>query len=476
MTDDRLRKNIIRVLIVFSLSFLLLVGYLSYFEVQDGERMVVNQYNMRNKDKENEVLRGSMLDREMNVIVDSQRLDDNTQKRIYKEGYEMAYAPVVGYTGKHGKSGLEQQYNGELLNASLLNPFKFIRDVVTRADRKGNSLVLTIDSSLQKAAYDALKGFKGAVVAMDPKTGEILCMVSRPVFNPETIDKDWESIVDEHEEGYLINRAIAPGLYPPGSIFKVLVASEAIENIPGIESKTYVCDGSLEFGSTYSLNDFDNERHGNIKLYDALVHSCNVTFGQVGMDVGAEALKRGAGDFYFDKTIPIDLPGAAKSKFPDMNDSQKASIAQSAIGQYEVTVTPLQMLLVASAIANDGVIMKPHIVRSVADSYGVNLKVTDPEILARPIKKDTAQKVREMMVDVVRKGTGKRAAVEGIVVAGKTGTAETGGGRDPHSWFIAFAPAGDAKIVLAVIVEEGGTGGGKAAAITGKLIKEYLKK
>jgi peptidoglycan glycosyltransferase len=194
------------------------------------------------------------------------------------------------------------------------------------------------------------------------------------------------------------------------------------------------------------------------------------------MDVGAEALKRGAGDFYFDKTIPIDLPGAAKSKFPDMNDSQKASIAQSAIGQYEVTVTPLQMLLVASAIANDGVIMKPHIVRSVADSYGVNLKVTDPEILARPIKKDTAQKVREMMVDVVRKGTGKRAAVEGIVVAGKTGTAETGGGRDPHSWFIAFAPAGDAKIVLAVIVEEGGTGGGKAAAITGKLIKEYLKK
>jgi hypothetical protein len=112
VTDDRLRKNIIKVLIVFSLAFLLLVGYLSYFEVQDGERMVVNQYNMRNKDKENEVLRGSILDREMNVIVDSQRLDDNTQKRIYKEGYEMAYAPVVGYTGKHGKSGLEQQYNG----------------------------------------------------------------------------------------------------------------------------------------------------------------------------------------------------------------------------------------------------------------------------------------------------------------------------------------------------------------------------
>jgi peptidoglycan glycosyltransferase len=164
MDDDKLRSNIIKILICFCTAFMLLIGYLSYFEIKYGETLVADPNNRRNRDRENEVLRGSMYDRNMTLIADSVRNDDNTQSRVYRKGYEQPYAPVVGYySPKYGVSGIERNYSMELLNAGILNPFKLIRDIITKADRKGNSLVLTIDSDLQKAAYDALGSYKGAV-------------------------------------------------------------------------------------------------------------------------------------------------------------------------------------------------------------------------------------------------------------------------------------------------------------------------
>lgn len=476
MPDQRIRKNIIRILIVFSAAFLLLIGYLSYFEVRYGESIASSPYNKRLKDRENEVLRGSIYDRNMKVVASSKRQDDGTQKRIYSDGYGMPYAAIIGYySSKYGTSGLEQKYANQLLDADAINPLKVIKDLITNAESKGNNLQLTTDSSLMKAAYDALGDNRGAAVVLNPKTGEVLAMVSKPVFNPSTIDKDWPQLVKQSGDGPFINRATQPKLYPPGSTFKVIVASEAIEHIENAETKQYGCNGNLKIGN-YTLSDYGRERHGKLNMAKALTVSCNVTFGQIGMELGYDTLKKGAEDFMFNKSADyFDLP-VNESTFPEIDPGREDSLAQSAIGQYQVTVTPLEMALVASAIANGGTMMKPYLVKSITDSYGYAVSTTKPKVLAQPIKAETADKVRDMMVDVVKKGTGKSARINGIEVAGKTGTAEVGEKVLPHSWFICFAPAKDPTIAVSVIIENGETGGGKAAAAAKKILEAYLKK
>ncbi|KPU43432.1 penicillin-binding protein A [Oxobacter pfennigii] len=475
MDDDKIRKKIIKVLIAFSFAFLLLIGYLSYFEIVDGESILTSQYNRRNRDRENDVLRGSIYDRDMTLIADSVRAEDGTQKRAYRKGFEYPYAPVIGYySSVYGTSGIERYYANELLDAGILNPIRFIRDIMSKGDRKGNGLLLTIDSDLQKKAYDALGNNRGAVIAMDPKTGEVLCMTSKPVFNPLTIDKDWDIISKETEQGYFLNRALQPGLYPPGSTFKTVVAGKALETIDDIESKIYICEGNYRFDN-YLLSDFNNNKHGEINIHDALAYSCNVTFGQIGVELGFDDMKSGAEDFGFNKRIDFDLP-VAVSKYPDIDRTREDSLAQSAIGQFEVTATPFQMMLVAAAYANEGVVMKPFLVKAIADPYGWILNTTKPSVLLKPIEKETAEKVKAMMIDVVKKGTGQSAKISGIEVAGKTGTAEVGPNQPAHSWFIAFAPADDPKIALAVIVENGESGGIKAASVAREVIREYLAK
>lgn len=473
MENEKFKKNIIKMLVVFSAAFFMLVGYLSYFEIRHGESIVESPYNKRNKDMENEILRGGIYDRSGAVIVDSKRQDDNTQKRVYMEGYEQPYAPIVGYySSQYGMAGLERYGSKDLLDAGILNPFRLIADIVTKADRKGNNLVLTTDSGLQKAAYEGLGNYKGAVVAMDPKTGEVLAMVSKPTFNPATIDKDWEKLSKQDEQGPFINRAIQPGIYPPGSTFKIIVASWALENIKDIENKKYTDNGTLKIGN-YVLSNYKNAAHGAINLNDALKVSSNVVFGQVGMELGADRLKSGAEAFGFNKNIDFELP-VAVSQFPSIDEGRKDSLAQSSIGQYEVMTTPLQMALAASAIANGGTMMKPYIVKSVTDPYGRTVRNTKPEVMAQPIKKETAQKVTAMMVNVVKSGTGKNARISGIDVAGKTGTAEVGEDVPSHSWFVAFAPADDPKIAVSVIVENGENSSGRAMAIAKGIISKYL--
>jgi peptidoglycan glycosyltransferase len=473
--DDKSRKNIIKVLIVICAAFFLIIGYLSFFEIKYGENLASDPYNRRNRNKEYEVLRGTIYDRNMNVIADSVRQEDSSQKRVYKEGYEMAYAPVIGYYSmKYGTSGLERAYAGELLNADVINPFKLVRDIMTSAERKGNGLMLTIDSDLQKAAYDALGNNRGSIVAMNPKTGEILCMVSKPTFNPSTVDRDWNTLSKRDEEGVFLNRAIQPGIYPPGSTFKIIVASEALENISGIETKKYVDKGYLKIGN-YTLNNFNSEAHGRIAMRDALRVSSNVVFGQIGMELGAARLKKGAEDFYFNKSIPFDIQ-VSQSYFPSIDENRPDSIAQSSIGQYDVRVTPLQMLLAVSAIANGGVMMKPVLVKSIVDPYGWNISNAKPSVLSQPISSETAAKVGEMMVDVVKRGTGKNAIISGVDVAGKTGTADVGEGKNPHSWFVAFMPANDPEIAIATVVENVAESGGKAASVSRKVLEAYLNK
>lgn len=469
--------NIKKVLIVFLICFVGLISYITYFQVMVAPQIVNSQYNARMWAKRNEVLRGSIFDRNMKILSKSIRVDTETQKRSYEGGE--AFAHALGYVDvRYGITGLERRYDKELSTSSITETLSNILKLPGQTKEKyGSNLRTTLDYNVQKRAYELLGNNRGAVVALNPKTGEILALISKPSFNPNSLEENWKNI-NSNKDRPLLNRATA-GMYPPGSTFKVITAISALENIDNVVNKRIQDKGVLVFNEKESLKNYNGEVLGNIGLKEAFIHSSNVYFGSLGIDLGNSKLKDTAERFYFNKDIPADGVVIENSKFPSFKSYEKGNIAQSAIGQSTVLSTPMEMALVASTIANDGTMMKPHIVKGVMDSKNSLVSEVKPQKIDDVTTKENAQIIKNYMREVVAQGTGGNASVYGIKVAGKTGTAdhkEEGSGAKPHSWFIGFAPYENPEIALAVIVEDGGQGGVLAASIASGVIKEALSK
>ncbi len=459
-------KNIKRVLLVFLLCFIGLFIYITYFEIFVGPNIVNNANNKRLWVKRNEVLRGTIYDRNKKPLTTSTKVNAETQKRTYTDG--PLFAHVLGYVNmKYGITGLENKYDTELMSTDIKDTVEsFIKNKGKTEAKIGDNLQTTLDYNIQKAAYDALGDNKGAAVALNPKTGEILAVVSKPSYDPNNLENIWQSL-NQDKNKPLINRATS-GLYPPGSTFKTITAISALENFNGIQNRTFTDNGKLVFNSKESLSNFNGESFGNIGFKDAYVHSSNVVFGTLGLDLGNDKLKSTAEKFYFNKSIPADGIAIAKSQFPTLKNYEKGNIAQSAIGQGTVLASPMEMALVASTIANDGVMMKPYLVQQVTTSKGAAVKTIAPEALGQIVSKDTSAVMKDFMRTVVEQGTGVNASIPGIQVCGKTGTADhydEGSQAPPHSWFIGFAPYDNPQIAVAVIVEDGGQGGIAAARV-----------
>ena len=468
--------NIKKVLLVILIFFIGLTFYISYFEIVVGPEIVTNTNNKRLWIKRNEVLRGVIFDRNMTPLTTSVRVNAETQTRTYTQG--AAFAHVIGYENiKYGITGLERKYDDELMSSNIQDDvLAFIKSGGKTPKKIGSNLKTTLDVNIQQKAYNLLGDNRGAVVMLNPKTGEILAMVSKPSYDPNNLEKSWKDI-NTNKERPLINRASA-GLYPPGSTFKTVTAISSIENLSGIMNRTFNDTGKIYFNSKYSLSNFNGEVLGNIGFKQAYVESSNVAFGTLGMELGNAKLKETAEKFYFNKEIPADGISVEASNFPTIKSSEKGSIAQSAIGQSAVLASPLQMAVVASTIANGGVMMEPYLVKQVMQSTGVVTRTIAPVSLGQIISSNTASTMKDFMKDVVVDGTGRAANVEGIQVCGKTGTAdhvENGVNATPHSWFIGFAPYDNPQVAIAVIVEDGGQGGIAAASIAAKLIKTALK-
>jgi cell division protein FtsI/penicillin-binding protein 2 len=353
----------------------------------------------------------------------------------------------------------------------------FIKSKGKNGEKCGNNLKTTLDYNLQKKAYELLGDNRGAVVALNPKTGEILAMVSKPSFDPNYLNENWKNI-NENKERPLLNRATS-GLYPPGSTFKTITAVSALENVSGIMDKRINDTGVLEFNSKESLKNYNGEALGDIGFEEAFIHSSNVYFGNLGIEIGNPKLKETAEKFYFNKNIPADGVTIENSRFPTLKSYEKGNIAQSAIGQGTVLTTPMEMALVASTIANDGIMMKPCLVKEVQSSKGEVLQTIKPEPIQQVTTNGNAKIIKDFMRKVVEEGTGTAAAVENINVCGKTGTADhsdEGSGALPHSWFIGFAPYEDPQIALAVIIEDGGQGGIAAANVASGIFRTALIK
>lgn len=453
-------KKIIRVLIVISALFLSLLTYLLYFNMFEAESVATNPYNRRQWDDERYVVRGSIYDSEGIVLAETTTNSEGNPKREYP--YGRLYSHVIGYYSQvYGKSLLEMEYDSELLGKGNIDLFQ--------GDKKmGFDLNLTINNTVQKHAYSQMRGRRGALVALDPKTGAVLAMVSLPDFdpNPEKIEKAWGEIV-ENQNSPLISRTIQ-GLYPPGSTYKTVTLAAAYEN--GFEGKTFDDVGEFVVGDV-TVENYNGKKYGQVSLEKAFSVSSNQVFCSIGYDLGNEKVLDIARRFGIDGKTEFDLKVAnSRIEYRKMTDTDGALVS---IGQGQLLTTPLQMAMICSTIANGGKLMRPYLVESVTKNETL-IKSEKPKTLRQVISSECAAYVGEQMIAVVKNGTGRNASINGITVAGKTGTAENENEKD-HSWFIGYAPAEDPQIAVAVILENDGmSGGATAAPIAGSVMKKYL--
>ncbi|MFI0810781.1 peptidoglycan D,D-transpeptidase FtsI family protein [Streptomyces echinatus] len=417
-------------------------------------------------------------------------LSDLKYKRTYKNG--AMWAPVTGYASQaFGATQLESIDDGILTGNDDRLFFRKTLDMITGKEQQGGNVVTTLNGAAQKAAFEGLKkqGGKGAVVALEPSTGKILALASYPSYDPSSFagnsDDDaaaWKKLQKKYNPNDpMLNRALRE-TYPPGSTFKVVTAAAALENgkYTSADQKT---DSPLPWVMPGTTTQLKNE--GNIPCKDApmrvaLQYSCNTVFGKIGSDLGNDKMLEEAKKFGFDAEQFTPVRATASVFSDDMNQSQTAL---SSIGQYNTAATPLQMAMVASAVANDGKLMKPYMVDELESNLDPIAK-TEPEELSRPLSAENAQILQDMMETVVEKGTGTNAKIDGVKVGGKTGTAQHGveNSENPYAWFISYVKQSDGSspVAVAVVVEDESanrddiSGGGLAAPIAKNVMEAVI--
>ncbi len=423
------------------------------------------------------------------AVAESVKLGDDDPygyQRTYPGG--PLYSHATGYYSVvFGATGMEQAATDLLSGTADQLFYRRLSDLFTGRQPEGASVELTLDPRAQRAAWDALGAQRGAVVALNPRTGDILAMVSKPAFDPDPLashDTDAataarQRLLDDPQRP-LENRAISGRLYPPGSTFKIVTSAAALSS--GQYTPDSLVPGPATLDLPQTTADLPNNNrapcgpNNQVRLLDALRISCNTAYGSLGLTLGADALREQSERFGFGK--PLDIPLAVTpSTFPQAPNPPQT--AQSAIGQFDVRVSPLQMAMVSAGIANGGEVMTPNLVRRVRSADLDVISEPSPRPFSTAVSGDVAAQLTTMMEAVVADGTGRQAQIPGVRVAGKTGTAQQGGGRSPHAWFTSFAPADDPQVAVAVVVEDGGrlgdeTSGGRVAAPIAREVMEAV--
>lgn len=481
-----MNNQIRRLGIVLAVLFVVLFVQLNRLQVIDAKRLNEHPGNTRTVVRDFARPRGVVQTADGVVIARSDPVDDQFERqRSYPEG--QLFAHLTGYFSfTFGSDGVERVYNDALTGRDRKLSIDRLGDLLLEKDKTAN-VKLTVSKRLQEIATRELGSRKGAVVAVDPKTGAILAMADFPSYDPnplashdqKTVRTAWETLNKDPAKP-LLPRTYRDR-YFPGSVFKVVTAATGLAT--GVATPTrpvYPVLTELPLPqSPQPLGNFGGGRCGG-PLPEALRVSCNTSFAQLGLDLGGDRLSGGAQAFGFTKVPPLDLPFGVASTFPPGSAfaRDKPALAKSAIGQQDVAATPLQMALVSAGIANGGIIMTPHVMAEVRDSEGRVIDTFKPSPWTTAVSPDVAAATRDMMIGVVERGSGTRARISGTQVAGKTGTAQTG--RDTsHVWFTAFAPAEDPRVAVAVIIEDQpsadeATGGALAAPIAQTVIRAAL--
>ena len=452
LSKTTINKRLVFVMVFFVALFMTLALYLVYFQLFRRSDIENDSHNRRLWVNEDHIKRGNILDRNGNILAYNETDYDGTQYRVYN--YGAVSSSITGYSSKtYGKTGIEKTYNKQLLALSG-DGFSNFRKMVVKNDT-GYDVELTMDQNIQDIVYNHMRDIKGSCVIMDPTTGDILALVSNPTFDPNSLDEDWGYLI-ENEDAPLVNRATS-GSYRPGSTFKIVTATGILSS--GMD--TSYNDTGVETIQGYDIKNFADQVYGMVNLRSAFVNSVNTYFAAKTNNLGKEEFKQLAEKFMINKDYPFDLDkNNAKIPFDDLN---KVDLAMTGFGYGKTEITPLHMAMIASSIANEGKMMKPRLVRKVVDEDGKIIEEKKSEVLSEVTSTEDANYIRDLMVAVVNEGTGSKAYLDSIQVAGKTGTADKNNGL-LDAWFVGFAPAYNPKLAIALVFEDSDDTGGETAA------------
>ena len=475
-----LGKRLTRTMVGFSVLFALLVANLTLIMVVQADyyqNMAGNNHTLM---QESDTERGSISTYDGVVLAESQQTEDGSYERVYPAGNLASH--VVGYySTQYGTSGIEASENETLKGQQNYASWTDVINAAAGINTPGNDVRLTINSTIQQAAQDALEGETGAAVVMDPSTGAVLAMASSPTYSAGDVEALLEQAAasdGSDDAGQLVNRA-TQGLYAPGSTFKIISLATALQNGIASEDSVYASPGTMEIGNA-EVSNFGDESYGDITLQRATALSSNTVFGQLGVQIGAQLLVEGAEAFGFNKDLDFELP-VVTSLMPDPDEMTEWETAWASagepVGEHESPAGPqvsvLEMAMVGCAVANNGTIMQPYLVDSVYNANGERSYQAQATTYLQAITSETASRVKEVLKDVVDYGTGTTAAINGVQVAGKTGTAEHPDGDD--GWFVGMADADSdtPSVVVAIVLEKNESS--VASAKAGDILETALR-
>lgn len=449
--------------------FVLLMGYFVYFMVFRSENIINNPYNKRQVLFTDRVKRGTIYSRDREVLAETKTDDNGTEKRLYP--YANEFSHVVGYCGQ-GETGIESLGSFYMLRSNAFLGERIYKEIIGEKNI-GDNLITTLDVSLQKAAYDALGSNQGAVVALDPETGEVLSLVSKPDYDPNDIKNLLNEAEDSEEETSVLYNRATQGLYPPGSTFKILTLMEYLKEGNKEADFSYSCSGKLTMDNE-TIRCYKNHSHGKEDLTKSFANSCNGAFATIGLSLDIASFRALTKQLLFDSELPVSLP-YRKSNFALSESASTGQIMQTGIGQGETLVSPMHMALIMSSIANNGTLMQPYFISDIED-YNGNIHTSfKPEVYGDIMTSEDASRLLPYLRSVVEGGTGRKLKVDEYTAYGKTGSAEYGSEKGKsHAWFVGFAEKDGKKLVVSILVEDGGSGSETAVPIAKTLFDEYF--
>ena len=431
--------------------------------------VISDSHNPRQALLAHQNIRGSIKSRDGQILAVT-NVSENQETRLYP--YGDLFAHVVGFSTM-GKTGIEDMMNMNLVTSNSPLSSKVDNDI-TRSKDRGDTVVTTLDIPLQQCAYKSIGFYKGAIVVSEVKTGKILAMVSRPCFDPNNIEAEWESIVEDDSSSILLNRA-TQGLYPPGSTFKILDLLEYVKEHPtDYENYGYQCNGRYNYDGK-KITCYHGTVHGYQNLRSSFALSCNCSFANIAMSVDRGKFGNTLKGLLFDSELPLELE-YKKSHTPISAEAEDSDVVQGAIGQGKTVITPIHLNMITACIANKGVMMKPMLVEHIENAEGDVLKTYEPAVYKKLAGEAESAVVADYMHSVITSGTGSFLKNATYSSAGKTGSAETdSSSNNSHAWFTGFAPYEDPEIAVTIIIEGAGTGGTYAVPIAKRLFDCYFE-
>lgn len=453
----------------FTVLFIGMISYLCFYTTTHKKDLFNNSYNARQAQMALINRRGSIEDRNGNVLAKTV-MTENGEERIYP--YGNLFSHVVGYSTK-GKTGIEELANYDLINSNIPMSEK-IKNEMDGIKNPGNNVITTLDADIQQVTYDAIGAYKGAAIVTNVKTGEILAMVSKPDFDPNTIIIDWDKHLEDEENGVLLNR-VTQGIYPPGSTFKMLTTLEyAKEHQNEMKDYHFSCHGQFTYANT-TIQCYHGSVHGEEDFKKSFAKSCNTSFANIGVNLDRDAFGDTLDGLLFNSKLPMPLPYKESVLLVD-NSISNDDMIQVAIGQGKAQITPAHLNMITCAIANDGKLMSPMLIKEVETYDGTSISQYKEKTYKQLMTKEESDILTEYMIEVVNNGTAKKLQSDFYQAAGKTGSAEFAQNHsDSHAWFTGFAPADDPEIAVTIIIESIGSGGDYAVPIARRIFDACLK-